>query len=135
VYPAAGPQEQYVYLHERPFKNIQQWQVAGMIQDASFLVNFAHVKGLPSCGFGAAFKNLALGCMAGPTRGSMHDAMQFDPYWFPDLCPDEGVRQRILAACPFEALVQDQQDPRGIHLHPSSAMPAGAASRWPRPAA
>ena len=125
VYPAAGPDEKYVYPHERPYKNIRQWLVAGMIQDASFLVNFAHVKGHPSCGFGAAFKNLALGCMAGPTRGSMHDAMQFDPYWFPDLCPDEQVRQRIMAACPFEALVQDKQDPRGIHMHPEQCNACG----------
>ncbi|HNT25517.1 MAG TPA: DUF362 domain-containing protein [Anaerolineales bacterium] len=125
VYPAAGPEEQYVYAHERPFKNIQKWLVAGMVQDASFLVNFAHVKGHPSCGFGAAFKNVALGCMAGPTRGAMHDTMQFDPYWFPDLCPDEAVRQRILAACPFEALVQDKQDPRGIHMHPEQCNACG----------
>ncbi len=125
VYPAAGPDEKYVYPHERPYKNIRQWLVAGMIQDASFLVNFAHVKGHPSCGFGAAFKNLALGCMAGPTRGSMHDAMQYDPYWFPDLCPDEQVRQRIMAACPFEALVQDKQDPRGIHMHPEQCNACG----------
>ena len=125
VYPAAGPDEKYVYPHERPYKNIRQWLVAGMIQDASFLVNFAHVKGHPSCGFGAAFKNLALGCMAGPTRGAMHDAMQFDPYWFPDLCPDEQVRQRIMAACPFEALVQDKQDPRGIHMHPEQCNACG----------
>ena len=125
VYPAAGPDEKYVYPHERPYKNIRQWLVAGMIQDASFLVNFAHVKGHPSCGFGAAFKNLALGCMAGPTRGAMHDSMQFDPYWFPDLCPDEQVRQRIMAACPFEALVQDKQDPRGIHMHPEQCNACG----------
>jgi uncharacterized Fe-S center protein len=125
VYPAAGPDEKYFYLHHRPFKNIQDWQVAGMIQDASFLVNFAHVKGHPSCGFGAAFKNLALGCMAGKTRSAMHDTMQYDPYWFPDLCPDEETRQRILAACPFNGIGADKDDPRGIHLHPEQCNACG----------
>ena len=80
-----------------------------MIEDASFLVNFAHVKGHPSCGFGAAFKNLALGCMVGETRGAMHDTMQYDPYWFPEKCTDENVRKAIMQACPFEALVEDKE--------------------------
>lgn len=129
VYPAAGPDDKYFYLHERPYKNIQTWQLAGMVQDASFLVNLAHVKGHPSCGFGAAFKNLALGCMAGDTRGAMHDAMHFDPYWFPEKCPDEATRQRIMAACPFEALVPDKENPEILHLHPEECNACGRCLR------
>ena len=117
VYPAAGPDEKYFYTHHRPYKNIQDWHVAGMIQDATFLVDLAHVKGHPSCSLGAAFKNIALGCMAGQTRGAMHDTTQFDQYWFPEKCPDEETRQRIKAACPFEALVDDKEHPGGLHLH------------------
>ena len=125
VYPTAGVDEKYFYVHQRPFKNIQEWHVAGMIQDASFLINFAHVKGHPSCGFGAAFKNLALGCMVGSTRGAMHDTMQFDPYWFPELCPDDETRQRILDACPHGGIGADKDDPRGIHLHPEQCNACG----------
>lgn len=125
VYPAAGPDENYFYVHERPFRNIQEWHMAGMIQDASFLINFAHVKGHPSCGFGAAFKNLALGCMAGKTRGQMHDSMQFDQYWYPEKCPDEAARQRIKTVCPFEALVDDKENPNGLHMHPEQCNACG----------
>jgi hypothetical protein len=125
IYPAAGLKEKYVYSHHYPFKNIQDWQLAGLIQDATFLVNLAHVKGHPSCGFGAAFKNLALGCMAGETRGAMHDAMQYDPYWFPEHCPDEATRQRIMAVCPHEALVQDKERPEHLHLHPEQCNACG----------
>jgi uncharacterized Fe-S center protein len=125
IYPAAGPDDKYVYRHIRPYKNIEDWQVAGLIQDASFLINLAHVKGHPSCGFGAAFKNLALGCMAGPTRGAMHDTMQFDPYWFPELCPDEATLQRIIASCPHAALVQDKERPGDLHLHPEECNACG----------
>lgn len=125
IYPAAGPNERYVYLHKYPYKNIESWQVAGLVQDASFLVNFAHVKGHPSCGFGACFKNIALGCMAGPTRSAMHDSMQYEPYWFSEYCPDEGTRQRIKDACPFEALVDDKEDPKGLHLHPEQCNGCG----------
>jgi uncharacterized Fe-S center protein len=125
VYPVAGPDDKYKYEHERPFKNIEKWAMAGHIQDATFLINFAHVKGHPSCGFGAAFKNLALGCMAGVTRAAMHDTMQYDQYWFPEKCPDEGTRQRIKASCPNEALVDDKENLDGMHLHPEQCNACG----------
>ncbi len=117
IYPAAGPEEKYFYEYERPFKGIQKWKLAGMIHDATFLINFSHVKGHPSCGFGAAFKNLALGCMAGETRGNMHRAMHFDPYWFPEKCPAPEIMKKIAAACPFEAIVVDKENPARMHLH------------------
>jgi hypothetical protein len=125
VYPASGPEEKYFYTHHHPYKNIQEWKVAGMIEDATFLVDLAHVKGHPSCGFGAAIKNLALGCMVGETRGAMHDTMQYDPYWFPEKCPDENVRQQIMEACPFKALVQDKEKPDQLHLHPEECNACG----------
>jgi uncharacterized protein len=117
VFPTAGPDEKYFYTHERPFKNIREWKLAGLIQDATFMVNFAHVKGHPSCGFGAAFKNLALGCMIGETRSAMHDSMHFDRYWFAERCPDAETRQRIAAICPHEAVIEDRDHPREMHLH------------------
>lgn len=117
VFPAAGPDEKYFYSHERPFKNIREWKMAGFIHDATFLINFAHVKGHPTCGFGAAFKNLALGCMIGETRSAMHDSMHFDRYWFPERCPDAETRQRIAACCPHEAIVEDRDTPGEMHLH------------------
>ena len=117
VYPAAGPDEKYFYEHERPYKNIQKWKVSGLIQDSSFMVNFAHVKGHPSCGFGAAFKNIALGCLAGNSRGAMHDAMHYDQYWFPEKCPDKSLMQKIVDACPHNGVVIDKDDPAQLHMH------------------
>ena len=117
VYPAAGPDEKYFYEHERPYKSIQKWKISGLIQDSSFMVNFAHVKGHPSCGFGAAFKNLALGCLAGNSRGAMHDAMHYDQYWFPEKCPDKSILPQIVAACPHNGVVIDKNDPEQLHMH------------------
>jgi uncharacterized Fe-S center protein len=118
VYPAAGPDEKYYYEHERSYKNILTWNVAGFIQDATFLINFAHVKGHPTNGFGAAIKNIALGCMAGKTRGEMHDCMHYDPYWFPENCPDPATFIPLIAAsCPHEAIVEDAKVPGMMHLH------------------
>jgi hypothetical protein len=117
VFPSAGVHERYFYAHHRPFKNIEDWKMAGMIQDASFLVNLAHAKGHPSCGYGGAIKNLALGCMVGETRGAMHDAMHFDPYWFAEKCPNDETRQRIVEACPHNGIVLDKDDPTQLHMH------------------
>jgi hypothetical protein len=117
VYPAAGPDEKYFYEHERPYKSIQKWKISGLIQDSSFMVNFAHVKGHPSCGFGAAFKNLALGCLAGNSRGAMHDAMHYDQYWFPEKCPDKSILPQIVAACPHNGVVVDKDNPENLHMH------------------
>jgi uncharacterized Fe-S center protein len=129
VYPAAGPDEKYFYEHERPYKNIKSWMVAGLIQDSTFMINFAHVKGHPSCGFGAAFKNLALGCMAGKTRSSMHDAMHYDQYWFPEKCPDKSVLKKIIEACPFDAVVEDKEKPGELHLHMEQCNQCGRCLR------
>ena len=117
VFPTAGPDEKYFYSHHHPFKNIQDWKLAGLIQDASFLINLSHVKGHPSCSFGAAFKNLALGCMVGETRGAMHDAMHFDRYWFAERCPDDDTRQRIVDICPHDGIVIDKHNPKELHMH------------------
>jgi len=117
VYPIAGPKDKYFYTHQREYKNIKEWKVGGMIADASFLVNFAHIKGHPSCGFGGAFKNIALGCMIGETRGAMHDTAHYAPYWFADKCRDPETVKRIIASCPPGAVVEDKERPGEIHLH------------------
>jgi len=117
ILPSAGLHENYHYTYPREYKNIKEWKLAGMIQDASFLINFAHVKGHPSCGFGSAFKNLALGCMTGETRSAIHDTNHFDRYWFAEKCPDEETRQKIKEACPFGAIVDDKEHPGELHLH------------------
>jgi uncharacterized protein len=117
IYPAAGLQDRYHYKHNHPYKGIEDWEVAGMIEDASFLVNFAHIKGHPSCGFGGAVKNLALGCMTGKIRSKMHDVMHHDRYWFGELCPDRETFDSILASCPHKGMVEDKHHPGEIHMH------------------
>jgi uncharacterized protein len=117
IFPSGGPDEKYFYTYTQPYKSIKEWRLAGTIQDATFLVSLAHAKGHPSCSYGGAFKNLALGCMMGPTRSAMHDTVHFDRYWFADRCPDGDARRRIVEACPHLAIVEDKNDPGELHLH------------------
>jgi hypothetical protein len=63
--------------------------------------------------------------MVGETRSAMHDAMQFDRYWFADKCPDAETRKRITDACPHQAIVADKNDPNELHLHPEQCNACG----------
>jgi uncharacterized protein len=117
VYPVGGLKDNFFYEHAREYKNIKTWKVAGMVEDATFMVNFAHVKGHPSCSFGAAFKNIALGCMVGDTRSKIHDTNHFDHYWFKEKCQDRSLMQKIVDSCPFNAIVFDKQNPDELHIH------------------
>ncbi len=118
IVPTAGLFDHDYYEHERPFKDLQAWRLGGPIQDASFLVNFAHAKGHPACGYGGAIKNIALGCMTQVTRSAMHDVQHVDPYFFPEKCPDLETRQKIVASCPFNALHIDEKRENTLRMAP-----------------
>jgi uncharacterized protein len=117
IYPNGGPDEKYFYKYEKNYKSISEWLVGGMMHDASFLIDLSHIKGHPSCGFGGAMKNLALGGMMGKTRSSLHDVVHFDKYWFPENCPDTNKVKEIINSCPFGGIGPDRDDPTKIYLH------------------
>ena len=50
VYHSAGPDEKYYYSHHHPYKNIQDWKLAGMIEDASFWLILRMSRGTPAAG-------------------------------------------------------------------------------------
>lgn len=117
IYPAAGIDEKWFVTHPYDYRNVTEFHVGGAIEEATFLINLSHVKGHPSTAYGAAIKNLALGAMIGETRSAMHDVSHYDQYFFKDKCPDEKTRVAIRESCPYGAIVDDAEDPEGLHLH------------------
>lgn len=117
IVPTDGPNEKYVYWYERPFMNIDRWGMGGFMHDATFLIDLAHIKGHPSCGFGGCMKNLALGGFVYETRGKIHDTSHHKKYWFAEKCPDEATRKKIIESCPLNGIIEDRDDPRELHLH------------------
>jgi len=69
---AAGIKDRYFYTHKIGYKSLKEVQIAGNIEAADALVNLSHFKGHGDCGYGAACKNLAMGCVTERTRGSIH---------------------------------------------------------------
>lgn len=118
IYPAAGIDEKWTVTHPYKFRGVTEFHIAGAIEEATFLIDFAHVKGHPCTGWGGAIKNLALGCVDGITRGAMHDVVEFEPYFHPERCPDESTRVAIREACPYGAIVDDREHASGLHIHP-----------------
>jgi uncharacterized protein len=117
LYPAAGIDEKWVHRVPVDFMGMTEFQIGGAIAEADFLIDLAHVKGHPVTGYGAAVKNIALGCMAGVTRGAMHDVSHYNQYVFKDRIRDEAHRVAIRESCPYGAIVDDKEDPDGLHLH------------------
>lgn len=62
----------YFYTKDINYKTFKHVDVAGLIHDADFLIDFSHVKGHGSCGFGGACKNIAMGCVTDRTRHEIH---------------------------------------------------------------
>lgn len=118
IYPVGGPGEKNFVTINYPFKSITDWRLGSVLLESDFLIDLAHVKGHPSCGFGALFKNLALGAMMGKTRGAIHDTCHFDPYYFPEkFNGDAAVLDKIIAACPRRSWVRDKDNANILHLH------------------
>jgi uncharacterized Fe-S center protein len=117
IYPAAGQEEKWVYTQPYDFMGLKEYQLGGAIKEASFLVDLAHFKGHPITGFGGAIKNIGLGCVSGQTRGQMHDVSHYVPYVHKEKIRDEAHRVAIRESCPYGAIVDDHDDPGGLHLH------------------
>ncbi len=75
----------YFYTVEADYKKLRHIDVAGLIYDADFMIDFSHVKGHGACGYGGACKNIAMGCVTDRTRHEIH-SLEGGLLWDPDKC-------------------------------------------------
>lgn len=64
---------------------VPEVQLSRPVVEAEVLINLSHVKGHGDCGFGAACKNLAMGCVPRVTRGRLH-ALEGNLKWDRSKC-------------------------------------------------
>lgn len=105
---AAGIANNYAYTKEVNYRSLKSVDLCGNIVDADAMIVLSHGKGHGNSGFGAAIKNLAMGCVARNSRGAIHK-LQGDQFsWDPDKC----TRCRACAeSCPSsDALTFDAND-------------------------
>lgn len=101
IMPAAGPADQYYVETNVDYKGLKSLKMAGHVKDAEVLIDISHVKGHNSIGYGAAIKNLALGCFTQETRWGMHRTMQYDRYWDSERSKDAEM---LVKVCPFACI-------------------------------
>ncbi|TXT54816.1 MAG: hypothetical protein BAJATHORv1_50067 [Candidatus Thorarchaeota archaeon] len=101
--PIAGVKDGYTTQKEIGYKGVDDLDAAGVLLDADVLVNLSHTKGHGTCGYGGAFKNLALGGYSGPSRWrKIHGVEQFDTYFDKDKMTKEHIL-KLREACPLDA--------------------------------
>ena len=72
VLEGCGHLGKYYYTKKVDYKAFKHVDIAGLIHDADFLVNFSHVKGHGCCAYGGAVKNISMGCVSDRTRQEQH---------------------------------------------------------------
>lgn len=83
---AAGISNNYAYAREINYRNLDTVDLCGNIVDADAMIVLSHGKGHGNSGFGAAIKNLAMGCVARDSRGKIHKLQGEDFRWSGELC-------------------------------------------------
>ncbi len=79
---SAGVHEKFYFRHKVNYRSLKEVQVVGNIEAADVLINLSHFKGHGACGYGAACKNLAMGCVTQHSRGALHKlegGLAYDP--------------------------------------------------------
>ncbi|MDR2506177.1 MAG: DUF362 domain-containing protein [Oscillospiraceae bacterium] len=103
----------YVYTKEVDYKTFKHVDIAGLIHDADFLIDFSHVKGHGACGFGGACKNIAMGCVTDRTRHEQH-GLEGGLVWDKDLCVHCG---QCISACNHHANEFNDEDEYEVNYH------------------
>lgn len=81
--------------------------VARAIADADAVLSISHFKGHPSGGFGAAIKNIGVGCVSKRGKMNIHGGLAGDkPVFHPERCPGRACEwwQTCQDCCPESAI-------------------------------
>ncbi len=104
IVSAGGVYDSHLVTKKVRYRTLKELRIFGAIWDAPCLINLSHVKGHGDCAYGAACKNIAMGCVNGPTRGALH-ALEGGIEWDAEACVFCG---RCAEACDRGAIHLDK---------------------------
>ncbi|MDR1398694.1 MAG: DUF362 domain-containing protein [Treponema sp.] len=113
VLEAAGHLGKYLYTKEVEWKSFKHVDIAGLIHDADFLIDFSHVKGHGCCAYGGAVKNIAMGCVSDRTRREQH-GLEGGLKWNTENCIHCGA---CIEACNHKANSFDKDGNYSVNFH------------------
>jgi uncharacterized Fe-S center protein len=109
IIPAAGVKDGYTKTVDINFGNVETLELAGVMHDADVLIDLTHAKGHNTCGFGGAFKNIALGGYHGPSRWTkIHGVEHSIPYFDKDKITPEHAK-KLVEVCPEECIKYNEE--------------------------
>jgi uncharacterized protein len=127
VYPISGVVDRY--LEERRVDDSPYFDVihvAGTVAHADGLIVVSHAKGHASCGFGAAIKNIGIGCVAQRTRNHIHTFEGHDNWRLDVLesapAPHEAVAAAAARGRPFSAALARSAHEVLRHFDPAKVL-------------
>jgi uncharacterized Fe-S center protein len=131
VLEASGHLGKYLYTKEVSWKTFKHVDIAGLIHDAEFFIDFSHVKGHGSCAYGGAVKNIAMGCVSDRTRQEQH-GLEGAIVWDGKKCTHCGA---CIKACNHQANKFNDKNEYEVFFHNCTlcqhcykVCPAGAIS-------
>ena len=101
VVGAGGEYDKYYYTRKTDVPGLPEVHLSGHIVDADAMLVLSHGKGHGHSGYGGAIKNIAMGCVSYPTRGSIHGLMGQHFEWNSELCTHCG---QCIRGCPTQAV-------------------------------
>ncbi len=117
ILEGCGHLGKYFYTQAVDYQSLRHIDIAGLIHDADILINFSHVKGHGSCGYGGACKNIAMGCVTDRTRHEIH-SLEGGITWQEDLCIHCG---QCITSCNHQANQFDENDHYQVNYHHCTA--------------
>ncbi|MDR1629946.1 MAG: DUF362 domain-containing protein [Oscillospiraceae bacterium] len=113
VLDACGFFDKYFYTKEVSLRTFRHVDIAGLIHDADFMIDFSHVKGHGACAFGGACKNIAMGCVTDRTRREQH-GLEGGILWNGELCTH---CEECVASCNHHANGFDEHGEYDVFYH------------------
>ncbi|MDR1095206.1 MAG: DUF362 domain-containing protein [Spirochaetaceae bacterium] len=113
VLDVAGYLGKYLYTKEVSLGSFTHVDIGGLVHDADFLIDFAHVKGHGCCGYGGAVKNIAMGCVSDRTRREQH-GLEGGLKWDADKCTH---CEQCVESCNHKANGFNEKGEYNINFH------------------
>jgi uncharacterized Fe-S center protein len=85
IVPVCGHTDKYIYEKPMDMRGFVNLDIGGNIADADAMIVLSHFKGHGVCGYGAACKNLGMGCVTDRTRAQIH-SLEGVQEWDEELC-------------------------------------------------
>ena len=113
--PLSGQADQYYQKRavSPAFGDFREVEIGGEVLAAEALIDFSHVKGHGACGFGAASKNLSMGCVTQRSRRALH-ALEGGLEWNKKSCTH---CKKCEENCPNEAISFDEKGAFDVFYH------------------